>query len=469
MLLNISDWSRPVTIKWLASLALPGLLYVLLTTYGDPATLNPNMIMFLCITLWAVCAWAMNTLNDVAVGLLLPMLYVAFCGVKQGVVFRPWLGDVAIISIGGFVLGKIMGASGLGKRIALASVRSMGGSFVGAMAGLGIGAAIIAPLVPSIMGKAAIFTAIAVALCDALNFRAKTREASAVLLAACVAVGATKLCYLTGAGDLVMGMALADKVMGTHTMWMDYAIHNFVPGMLYMVLSIAIVLLVLRTKTSKKSLKASVETAYAELGPMAPEQKRATALLIFTLVMLATDKLHGFSAGGVLMFITALAFVPGISLMDGKRLTSVNFSPIFFIMGCMSIGAAGGALGVTDWLAGLVLPLLNGYGPTFTGVASYWVGAGLNFLLTPLAATSTITSPLVKLGMELNMEPRILYYAFQYGLDNIIFPYEYALYLYFYSSGYINFRDMALVLVVRMVLAAVFVGLVAIPWWSFII
>ena len=390
MLLNISDWSRPVTIKWLASLALPGLLYVLLTTYGDPATLNPNMIMFLCITLWAVCAWAMNTLNDVAVGLLLPMLYVAFCGVKQGVVFRPWLGDVAIISIGGFVLGKIMGASGLGKRIALASVRSMGGSFVGAMAGLGIGAAIIAPLVPSIMGKAAIFTAIAVALCDALNFRAKTREASAVLLAACVAVGATKLCYLTGAGDLVMGMALADKVMGTHTMWMDYAIHNFVPGMLYMVLSIAIVLLVLRTKTSKESLKASVETAYAELGPMTPEQKRATALLIFTLVMLATDKLHGFSAGGVLMFITALAFVPGISLMDGKRLTSVNFSPIFFIMGCMSIGAAGGALGVTDWLAGLVLPLLNGYGPTFTGVASYWVGAGLNFLLTPLAATSPL-------------------------------------------------------------------------------
>ena len=109
MLLNISDWSRPVTIKWLASLALPGLLYVLLTTYGDPASLNPNMIMFLCVTLWAVCAWAMNTLNDVAVGLLLPMLYVAFCGVKQGVVFRPWLGEVAIIAIGGFVLGKIMG------------------------------------------------------------------------------------------------------------------------------------------------------------------------------------------------------------------------------------------------------------------------------------------------------------------------------------------------------------------------
>ena len=171
MLFNTADLTRSVIIKWLASFVFPALLYVLLHAYGDPATLNDNMILFLCVTSWAVLAWAMGTLNDVAVGLILPMLYVTFCGVKQGVVFRPWLGDVAIISIGGFVLGKIMGASGLGKRIALASVRLMGGSFVGAMCGLGIGAAIIAPLVPSIMGKAAIFTAIAVALCDALNFK----------------------------------------------------------------------------------------------------------------------------------------------------------------------------------------------------------------------------------------------------------------------------------------------------------
>ena len=264
MLFNTADLTRSVIIKWLASFVFPALLYVLLHAYGDPATLNDNMILFLCVTSWAVLAWAMGTLNDVAVGLILPMLYVTFCGVKQGVVFRPWLGDVAIISIGGFVLGKIMGASGLGK---------------------GIGAAIIAPLVPSIMGKAAIFTAIAVALCDALNFKARSREATAVLLAACVAVGSTKLCYLTGAGDLVMGMALADKVMNTHTMWMDYAIHNFVPGMLYLVMSIAIVLVVLRIKASRETLKASVESAYAELGPMTDEQKRATCLLIFTLVM----------------------------------------------------------------------------------------------------------------------------------------------------------------------------------------
>ena len=278
MLINTSDLTPSFLIKWLVSLLLPVLLYFLLSTFGDPATLKPEMIMFLSVTLWAVCAWAMGTMNDTAVALILPILYVLLCGVKQRVVYSPWLGDVAIIVIGGFVLGKIMAATGLGKRIALACIRFTGGSFVGAMVGISIGAAIIAPLVPSIMGKAAIFTAIAVALCDTLNLKPRTKDATAVLLATCVAVGSTKLCYLTGAGDLVMGMALVDKVMGTHTMWLEYALYNFVPGMLYLVMSVAIILVVLRVRIPKEFIQKTVRETYATLGPMSDEQKRALYL-----------------------------------------------------------------------------------------------------------------------------------------------------------------------------------------------
>lgn len=469
MLINTSDLTPSFLIKWLVSLLLPVLLYFLLSTFGDPATLKPEMIMFLSVTLWAVCAWAMGTMNDTAVALILPILYVLLCGVKQRVVYSPWLGDVAIIVIGGFVLGKIMAATGLGKRIALACIRFTGGSFVGAMVGISIGAAIIAPLVPSIMGKAAIFTAIAVALCDTLNLKPRTKDATAVLLATCVAVGSTKLCYLTGAGDLVMGMALVDKVMGTHTMWLEYALYNFVPGMLYLVMSVAIILVVLRVRIPKEFIQKTVRETYATLGPMSDEQKRALYLLLMTIILLATDRFHGIPAGNVLIVITGIAFLPGISLMDGKRLSSINFAPLFFVMGCMSIGAAGQALKATDWLANLVLPLLNDLSATMVGFASYWVAVALNFLLTPLAATSAFSTPITQLGVALGIEPRTLYFAFQYGLDNIIFPYEYALYLYFYSSGYVSFKLMALVLGIRMILTGFFVAFVAIPWWNFVL
>ena len=466
MFFKTSDFNPSMLAKWALSLILPLGVYLLLPRDGS---LSQPMMAFLAITLWAVCAWAMDTLNEIAVGILLPALYILFCGVGMKVVYSPWLSEVPIIVIGGFILGKIIQDTGLGKRIALGCVRAAGGSFGGALCGITLGAAIVSPLVPSIMGKAAIFCAVALSLCDALDFKPKSREATAVVLGTCLAVGSTKLCYLTGAADLTMGMGLADKIMGTQTTWMQYALHNFVPGMLYTAMSLAIVLLVLRSPVKKDVLRCVVQEKYRELGVMAPEQKRALALLVLTLALLATDSLHGISAGVVLVLVSVASFLPGVSLMDGPRVNKVNFAPLFFIMGCMCIGSAGGFLKVTDWLANLVLPLFSNMGPTVAGLCSYLVGFLSNFLLTPLAATSTLTSPITELGMDMGLDPRLLYYSFQYGLDNLLFPYEYALYLYFFSSGYINFKEMLLVMAIRIVLAGAFVAFVAVPYWRLVL
>ena len=289
MFFKTSDFNPSMLAKWALSLILPLGVYLLLPRDGS---LSQPMMAFLAITLWAVCAWAMDTLNEIAVGILLPALYILFCGVGMKVVYSPWLSEVPIIVIGGFILGKIIQDTGLGKRIALGCVRAAGGSFAGALCGITLGAAIVSPLVPSIMGKAAIFCAVALSLCDALDFKPKSREATAVVLGTCLAVGSTKLCYLTGAADLTMGMGLADKIMGTQTTWMQYALHNFVPGMLYTAMSLAIVLLVLRSPVKKDVLRCVVQEKYRELGVMAPEQKRALALLVLTLALLATDSLH---------------------------------------------------------------------------------------------------------------------------------------------------------------------------------
>jgi len=462
-----SATDRTLLLKWIANLCIPVAAYFLLLSYSS---LTQPQAAFMGVTLWAVCAWAMETLNDVAVGLLMPVLYVLLCqGVNLGVVYAPWRGEVWIIVVGGFVLGRIIQDTGLGRRIAMTSVRAMGGSFSGALLGLTIGAVILSPLVPSIMGKAAILCGVALSLCDAMGFKPKSREATAIVLGTCIAVGSTKLAYLSGAADLVLGMGLVDKVMNIHTTWMEYAKYNFVPATIYTFLSMGIVLALLRTSVSRATMRATVQQACDEMGPMTPDQKRAMYLLSATVILLATDKLHGISAGIVLIIITAVTFMPGVNLMDGKRLARVNFAPIFFIMGCMAIGSTGGFLKVTQWLAGLVLPLFNDTGAWLASLCSYVTGAGVNFLLTPLAATSTLSAPITELGVQMGLDPRILYFSFQYGLDNIIFPYEYALYLYFFSTGYINFKEMVLVMAVRMVLAGLFVACIAMPYWRFIL
>lgn len=453
--------------KWALSLVIPLAVYFLLPQDGE--TLTRPMALFLAVTAWAVVVWATDIINEVAVGILLPVLYIIICGVPQKVAYGPWTSQVPIIVIGGFTLGKILQDTGLGKRIGLTCVRAMGGSFVGALWGLTLAVFIVAPLVPAITGKAAIFCAIAISLCEALDFRPKSREATAVILGTCLAVASSKLCYLTGGADLVLGMGLADKVMDTKTAWMQYAYHNFIPGTIYTAMSVGLVMFMLPSKVDRKTLGPILETKLKELGPVTKAQKTAAFFMLLTLILLATDTLHGINAGLILIMVAFASFLPGVGLMNGDRFSKINFAPLFFIMGCMAIGSAGGNLKVTQWIASITLPFFHEMSPTSAGTSAYILGALSNFLLTPLAATTTLTSPLVELGVQMDMNPRVLYYAFQYGLDNYVFPYEYAVLLYFFSSGFMLFKDMVKVLAVRMVLTAFFIAFIAIPYWKFVL
>ncbi|HCU67666.1 MAG TPA: sodium:sulfate symporter [Desulfomicrobium sp.] len=462
-----SMFEKGTLVKWALSLVVP--LVVFLSMPVDGTTVTKPMAMFLAITAWAVTVWATDIINEIAVGLALPVLYIVFCGVKQQVVYTPWLSEVPIIVIGGFALGKILQDTGLGKRIGLTCVRAMGGSFVGALWGLTLAVFIVAPLVPAVTGKAAIFCAIAISLCEALDFKEKSREATAVMLAACLAVMSTKICYLTGGADTVLGMGLVEKVTSTKTTWMEYAYHNFLPGTLYTIMSLLLVTFLLPSKVDRKTLQPVLEAKLKEMGPVTREQKTASLLMLLTLVLLATDKLHGVAAGLVLILITFAAFLPGINLLNGAKFGKINFAPLFFIMGCMTIGSAGGALKVTEWVANMLLPYFHDMSSSSASSMAYVFGVAVNFLLTPLAAITTMTSPLAELGLKLGMDPRMLYYSFAYGLDNIIFPYEYAVPLYFFSTGYILFTDFIKVMAVRMILAGLFVAFIAIPFWKFVL
>ena len=158
MTLPMTGKNCSLALKWLISFAIPLIVYWAMPIDGQ--TVTHHMALFLSITTWAICIWAMDAMNEIAVGLILPVLYIVLCGVKQQVVYSPWLSEVPLIVIGGFALGKILQETGLGKRIGLTCVRCMGGSFTGTLIGITLAVSIVAPLVPAITGKAAIFCAI---------------------------------------------------------------------------------------------------------------------------------------------------------------------------------------------------------------------------------------------------------------------------------------------------------------------
>ena len=77
-----------------------------------------------------------------------------------------------------------------------------------------------------------------------------------------------------------------------------------------------------------------------------------------------------------------------------------------------------------------------------------------------------MTVPLTTLAMELGINPIPVMYAFAYGLEQYIFPYEYAVLLFFYATGWIELKHIMLVFAVRFVVTLVMLFALAIPYWK---
>ena len=460
---NAKPLNVRLLIKWAISLLLPPLFLLLPESTG----LDGRMKLFLVITLWAVIVWGFNIISEVAVAMALPVLYVLAGLLPYKAAMSSWTDTLTIITLGGLILGHVVMHTGLTRRIALWGVNCMGGSFVGLLGGMTFAVMIISPLVPSITGKTILFGIIAIGLCDAMGFKARSREATLICLGTFLAVTSTKLCWLTGAGDVILPISIMDKVTGKTTSWLTYALYNAVPGALYTVISVGLALLLLRVG-GHSHMRATMQEQYRALPPMGLAEKKAAVILVVTVLLLLTEPLHHMPTAYIIFIMGLINFLPGMGLINGKAFGSMNINIVFFINGCMSIGICANAIGMDAWMTERMLSLLHTDSLWNSSLICYGIGVVINFLLTPVAAFVSLVGPITQMAQAMQVDPAILVHSFQYGLDQFVLPYEYAPFMLAMGMGYIGFKDMALVMLVRMVVMAVFLGCVAVPFWMLV-
>ena len=447
-------------VQWAINLGIP----VLIKLFGPQMGLTPVMATFFAFTAWAILSWIMATLPENLVAILLPALYVISQVGTGKEVFAPWGSSIPWLIIGGMIMGMIMMQTGLSKRIALWSIRTAGLSFTRVLIGLMLAGVIISPFVPSVMGKSAIVSVICLGICQALKLAPGSREGATVFLIGFLSVACPKLAFLTGGGDVVIAAKIAGDTAGTAISWGEYFVQNFPLAMVYGALSFVLVMLVMRPRIGR-DLEEYIESEYARLGPLQTAERKTIAIMAVMLALMATEKLHGVDAGYCLLLMGGACFLPGIDLMDQEKLGKLNFGVIFFVTGCMCIGTAATAAGVDRWIADLIAPLLDG-SRLFATVGIFLVGMVANFLLTPLATLATLTGPFTQIGMDLGLSANVVAYSLIYGADQYLFPYEYAVLLYFYSSGYMRLQQIMLIMGLRAMLTLVFLVTVAVPYWQ---
>lgn len=448
-------------LKWAITLGIP-----LMVAFMEPtADIDKKMILFFAISLWAMFSWMFSIIPETVVGFILPVLYIVSGVATTNEAFSPWLSSVPWICFGGLIVGHIAMTTGLAKRIAFKAIMFTGGTYKRTLIGILLGGMIIAPVIPSIMAKIAIFAVIGVAICQALELKPKSNAAAGVMMACFVAVAGPKLSYLTGAGDNPLAMGLVAKVTGTMITWAEFALHNAVIGIAYSFISLGLIFLFLKPEKEFDSVEV-IKERYQELGPFSTVEKKATIMLIVTVLLLVTDSIHKIDVGWILMMVAAVMFVPKVGLLKADALSKINFSMLFFICGAMSIGAVAGSVGVVKVVASYLLPLLEG-SHLYTFVSVYFFGVFMKFFLTPLAATAMFTSTIAETAVNLGLHPYSLVYVFKYGIDQYVFPYEYAVLLYIYSFGYMSLSHVFKIMIPRIFTTAIFLALVAYPYWKF--
>ena len=436
-------------LKWAFSLACTVAVLALSRGIG----LSGPGSWYFALTVLAVCLWGFNVLPEGLVAVMLPIGYILTGVGKPGQILAPWTQPMGWMILGGLMTGLMLTHTGLARRIALWALHVTGSSFRRLLWGILLAGFIITPLMPTSTGKCILLGIICIGLCDAMGFAPKSREASIVLMAGYLAVAGPRLGFYTGSGEVTLNMQMA-ATAGMHVTWFDYFVHNFAPCLVYSIVGILVLRLVMRPRSTVDA-KAWVEKQYAELGPVSRKEKKAIVLFVLLAVLMMTDKYHGINIGWIMMMVGFAGFLPGLDLVDGKKFSSLNLTAVLFIVGCMSIGSGAQATGMDKRVVEAVLPLLSGGSQLGATVMSFLAGLVINFLLTPVAAVSTLTVPIVEIGKALGYDPHSMVYSFMMGLDQYVLPYEFAPFLYMFSLGYIGFSDLFKVFSVRMAVSLI--------------
>ena len=455
--------NQQVLVKWGLNILLP-----LLVFFSIPQSTGATMDMkvFFAITTWAIIAWLLETVSETAVAILLPVFYIVAGLADTKVAFSSFTTTVPWIVLGGVIFSAVMISTGLAKRIAYFIILRTGGSFKGLLLGITLAGIVIAPFIPSAMGKMAVLTPIAIGVCQALNLPARSRAASAVMMTAFLAVTGPVFSYLTGGANIVMAAGITAKITQQPITWSQYAHHNFILWIIWSFICLGLVILVLKPEKEMEA-KEIIRKKYQELGRITKQEKTVLYLMALLIVALLTDSYHKLDPAWVFLLLCAICFVPGINLMNQEKLSKVNFGIVFFVSGTMAIGSVGVATGAGKWIANGLFPYLTG-SEVYTLGAVWVYGVFMNFILTPLAATASFTGPIVEMAIKAGINPWPVVYSFLQGLDQYLFPYEYAILMYVYSFGYISMKSMLKVLAPRILLGFIFIIAIAYPYWKMI-
>ncbi len=443
--------------KWIAQIGIP--LIIALIPCGEVYTMQ--MKLFFVSTIFAILCFALETINQTLISLLLPAFWV-YAGVADAATaFSPWLQYIPWVSLAGLLLAAALERTGLLQRIAYWALVKTGGTYTGIIWAI----ALVSIVATIIIGNNVVFPmcALTYGICVALN-TGKSKTTAGIMLTAAI-------CVLTTSGTIMMApmisMGIGMSITGPLSFlgFFESLMIN-APVFIEIFLMVFIISKLCKPKEGLQG-KAYFLQKLNEMGKVTTQEIKAAAILIFYLAYIILKDYHHLPLEWGLVVIPMLMALPGIRCATDEDIKKLNYGLIFFVAACMAIGSVAGSLGVGQIMVNFFLPYLNGAGYYTFFLIEFFTFFLCNFVMTPLAMAAGFTVPFASLAVEMGINPMAVYYFMIHSYDQIVMPYEYALYLIFFAFGMIHMKDFMKIMGIKCIVAFVVLFAILLPFWNF--
>jgi len=323
------------------------------------ADLNDTAQLMLGGILISLSIWIFKPFNlSFSAGGLFLACFALALGLKPVVVFSGFMQSSIWTLIPALFFGFTLQKTGLGKRIALAIIKLFKPSYISLVfAWVLIGVA-LSLLTPSSTVRVAIMIPIAVQCCELCKLEKGSKGNSLILLTAFGMAIIPGSGWMSGVlwGPIISGMI--NSVPGTQglVMFDRWFSTLFIPVTITTILLIvgSLVLLKPKEKLSKDAIDAIKNRSVQKMNR---HEIMTGIILVAVFVLFLTNEIHGLPDAAVCLGAVFLFFLSGV--LETKDFnTGVNWDLIVFIAIALSFSAIFAETGISEWLAGIVVPAL---------------------------------------------------------------------------------------------------------------
>lgn len=446
-------------IKWAVIFILP--LCMLLIPTTDVFTMQHKS--FLCITLWTILMFAFGLVDNYIPAIIMPMLFIATGVADWETAYAGLHNPIVWQVLGIFLLVNALMRNGFLKRLAYACILRTSCSYNGLLLGMYLFGLVFNLFLPG--GSCVAMATFAFSICAALGLKQSNTAAGITLAGAMGYLQPGLFIYVPSNFGLMASIA-KEVDPSLEFNFATYLMHNaiFILFGFFMVFVISKMFKPEQPLDSKEFFKSE----QAKLGKMDREEKISAVAVVLLVAYIFANSVTGWSLAYIFVLLPAVLAFPIFNVVKKEDIDKIDFKFIFFLASCMSIGFVAASIGITDIIAAAILPLMQNVG-TYGLIAITWaLGVSVNFLLTPLAAMASFGAPITSIAMGLGIDPYALIYTFNNGLDQVLFPYEYAIYLLYFSFGMIKMKDFMKFFGVKMICSFAFIMILAIPYWKLV-